>query len=83
MKEIELIGLEKKVYHEVLDNGLSVYMIPYNDKKNFYISYATRFGSTTTEFIPEGKKRQIKVPNGIAHFLEHKMFESENGEGGV
>ncbi len=80
MKEIELIGLEKKVYHEVLENGLSVYMIPYSDKKNFYISYATRFGSTTTEFVPVGKKRQIKVPNGIAHFLEHKMFESESGE---
>ena len=80
MKEIELIGLEKKVYHEVLDNGLSVYMIPYNDKKNFYISYATRFGSTTTEFIPEGKKRQIKVPNGIASLFPSA---SENGEGGV
>ncbi len=80
MKEIELVGLEKKVYYEVLDNGLSIYMIPYTDKKNFYISYATRFGSTTTEFVPFGKKRQIKVPNGIAHFLEHKMFESKTGE---
>lgn len=77
MKEIELIGLEKKVFYEQLKNGLDVYMIPYEDKKNYYISYATRFGSVTTEFIPAGKKRQIRVPNGIAHFLEHKMFENE------
>ena len=55
MKEIELIGLEKKVYYEKLNNGLAVYMIPYTDKKNFYISYATRFGSTTTEFVPQGR----------------------------
>ncbi len=80
MKEIKLIGLEKSVFYEQLENGLDIYMIPYTDKKNYYISYATRFGSNTTEFIPQGKKRQIKVPNGIAHFLEHKMFENETIE---
>ena len=80
MKTIELVGLEKKVFYEKLENGLDIYMIPYDDKKNYYISYATRFGSITTEFTPEGKKRQIKVPNGVAHFLEHKMFENENRE---
>ena len=80
MKEIELIGLDKTVFYEKLDNGLDVYLIPYTDKKNYYISYATRFGSITTEFIPNKGKKQIKVPAGIAHFLEHKMFESETNE---
>ncbi len=80
MKSIELSGLEKKVFYERLGNGLDIYMIPYDDKKNYYISYATRYGSVTTEFIPEAAKHQIKVPTGIAHFLEHKMFENENRE---
>src|SRR5699024_2200510 len=43
-------------------------------------SYATRFGSEITNFIPDGEKKACKVTDGIAHFLEHKMFEQETGE---
>ncbi len=79
MKEIKLKGLDLSVFKETLDNGLEVIFIPYKNKKNYFISYATRFGSTTTSFTPVSQNKEIKAPDGIAHFLEHKMFEQEDG----
>lgn len=77
MKTIDLEGLDISVYNEHLSNGLEVFMIPYKDKKNYFISYATFFGSDVIEFTKNGEK--YRPPLGIAHFLEHKMFEEENG----
>lgn len=79
MKEIKLKGLDISCYRETLDNGLEIIMLPYSNKKNYFISYATKYGSEITKFSPVGKKSEIKVPDGIAHFLEHKMFEQEDG----
>lgn len=79
MKEIKLKGLDLSSYVETLDNGLDVIYIPMEGKKNYFVTYATRFGSETTTFIPAGLQKEIKVPDGIAHFLEHKMFEQEDG----
>lgn len=79
MKEIKLKGLDLSVYVETLDNGLDVLYVPFVNKKNYFVSYATRYGSETTTFTPVGAKNNIKVPDGIAHFLEHKMFEQEDG----
>ena len=80
MEKVKLEGLDLVAYRETLKNGLEVVFIPYEDKANYYMSYATRFGSETTTFTPGASKDKIKVPDGIAHFLEHKMFEQENGE---
>lgn len=78
MKKIDLKGLDISCYTEKLSNGLEIFMIPYKNKKNYFISYATRFGSDVLEFTDNlGKKK--KPPLGIAHFLEHKMFEQEDG----
>ena len=79
MKKRELKGLDQVYYTETLDNGLEVFMIPYQDKKNYFISYATRYGSDINSFVPYDGKKMITVSNGIAHFLEHKMFEQEDG----
>ena len=79
MKEINLKGLDISCYTEKLDNGLDVIMLPYSNKKNYFISYATKYGSEVSKFIPVGEKEMIKVPDGVAHFLEHKMFEQEDG----
>jgi len=78
MEKINLEGLDQDVYKEELDNGLEIYLVPYTNKKNYYITYATRFGSDVLEFSVNDKK--YKPPLGIAHFLEHKMFEQEDGE---
>ena len=79
MKIIELIGLDQNIYYEKLKNGLEVYLIPYKNKSNYSMHYLTKYGSIQTTFIPYGKKEKITVPDGIAHFLEHKMFEQEDG----
>ncbi len=80
MKEITLKGLDKTCYTETLENGLEIVLIPYEEKKNYFISYATRYGSEINYFTPVDEKKMILFPNGIAHFLEHKMFEQEQGE---
>ena len=79
MKKINLKGLEMTLYQEELENGLKIYMLPYNNKKNYFISFATRFGSDTLSF-KDSKGKKFTPPLGIAHFLEHKMFEQESGE---
>lgn len=78
MEKIELKNLDQSVYKETLENGLEVYMIPIENRNNYFVSYVAKYGSIHTEFLKDGKK--YKVPNGIAHFLEHKMFEQEDGK---
>ena len=75
--ELNKLGLS--IYHEQLENGLNVYILPKNDVNNIYATFTTNYGSNEVEFVPIGEKKMIKVPLGIAHFLEHKMFEQENG----
>lgn len=80
MNKIELTGTDTFIYHEMLPSGLNVYLLPYKNKNNYFMSYFTKFGSVNLEFVPANEKKMIKVPEGIAHFLEHKMFEQEEGE---
>lgn len=71
--------LKEELYYEKLDNGLDVYYMP---KKGFTKKYAilgTNYGSNELEFIPIGEKEKFRVNEGIAHFLEHKMFEQPDG----
>lgn len=79
MNKIDLSHLDISIYHEKLDNGLNIYVAPKNDVNNIYATFTTKYGSNESEFIPIGEKKMIKVPLGIAHFLEHKMFEQEDG----
>lgn len=80
MNKITLNNLDIDIYHEYLDNGLNVYVIPKNDVNNIYATFTTNYGSNEVEFVPLGEKKMVKVPLGIAHFLEHKMFEQEDGK---
>lgn len=80
--------MDKKVYPQInevlytehLDNGLTVYLLPKNDYHKTYGLFTTNYGSIDNEFIPLGKSEFTQVPDGIAHFLEHKMFEKETGD---
>ncbi len=78
MKAINLKNLDMTLYTETLSNGLQIYMLPYDNKKNYYIAYGNRYGADVLEFTDISKKTH-KPPLGIAHFLEHKMFEEESG----
>lgn len=79
MKKMEFKGQDLNYYIDKLENGLEVVMIPMENKKNYFITYATRFGSDITSFATNNSKKEKKYPDGIAHFLEHKMFEQEDG----
>ena len=62
----------------VLPSGLTVLCRTMPGYSTVHAMYATAFGSTTRSFTLDGKK--VELPAGTAHFLEHKMFESEQGD---
>ncbi|ACL74854.1 EF-P 5-aminopentanol modification-associated protein YfmH [Ruminiclostridium cellulolyticum] len=76
--------IEYKKYNELFyryehSSGLNCIVIP---KKGYYKKYATfstQYGSVDNEFIIPGENEPIRVPDGIAHFLEHKLFEQKDG----
>ncbi len=79
MKEIENNKIKEKIYMEKFENGLNVMFIPKKDTKKKYIIWGTKYGSNDSKFIIPGDEKVTEVPDGIAHFLEHKLFEQENG----
>ena len=79
MQIIENLKIKEKIYKEKLDNGLVVMVIPKKDTVKKYIILGTNYGSNDNKFIVPGEEKITEVPNGVAHFLEHKLFEQENG----
>ncbi len=80
MKQIIFEQLNETLYHETLENGLEVYILPKEGANKTYATFTTKYGSVDNHFIPIDGNAPIKVPDGIAHFLEHKMFEDEDGD---
>lgn len=80
MDKIIMTKLDEEIYHEVLENGLDVYLYKKEGfaKKGAY--FVTKYGSATNDFKPIGEDKIVSFPKGIAHFLEHKLFESEDNE---
>ena len=78
MKKIKLNGIEEEILYEKLKNGLEIYLYKKENTSNNYVSFTTKFGSIYNEFIPIEKNKMIKVPHGVAHFLEHKVFVQKN-----
>ena len=79
MQIIENLNVKEKVYKEKLENGLTVMIIPKQNTNKKYAIIGTHFGSIDNEFVVPEEERKVKIPDGVAHFLEHKMFEQENG----
>ena len=79
MQVIENLKVKEKLYIEKLKNGLTVMIIPKQGIKKKYIIWGTHYGSNDNKFIVPGETEVTEVPKGVAHFLEHKMFEQENG----
>lgn len=80
MKTINYQTLQETLYYEEMNNGLKVYLLPKKGFSKTYGLFSTQFGSIDTTFVPIGESEMIKVPDGIAHFLEHKMFEMKDGD---
>ncbi len=70
--------LGEKIYHTTHKSGLEVYFIPKKHSSS-YAAISTKFGAIDREFT-DGNGETTVLTDGIAHFLEHKMFENENGK---
>ena len=79
MQIIENSKVKEKLYVEKLENGLTVMIIPKKGIQKKYVIWGTNYGSNDSKFIVPGESQETEVPKGVAHFLEHKMFEQESG----
>ena len=79
MKKIEYTSalLREKYTHIKHASGLPIYVFP-KQMSGTYALFATKYGSLDTTFAT-GKGKPVTVPHGIAHFLEHKLFEAPDG----
>ncbi len=78
IREVKSERLGESYFEIDHPSGLKILVYP---KKNYAATYAvfgTRYGSIDTEFRLNGEEKFTCVPEGIAHFLEHKLFESED-----
>lgn len=71
--------VKETVYSETLENGLTVYVLPKEGFQKTYATFSTKYGSVDNHFAV-GSEPPVRVPDGIAHFLEHKMFEEPEGD---
>ena len=72
-------AVKETLYQAKLENGLTVTLLPKNDFNEVYGVVTVQVGSVDTEFTARNGKKE-EYPSGIAHFLEHKLFERENAE---
>lgn len=79
MKKISNELLKEDYYYLQLKSGLTAYLIHRPKFNRCYGLYMTLFGSCDQEFVPLKEKEFVKVPAGVAHYLEHKTFELEDG----
>lgn len=81
--------MKKEIFHSrfgdsyvrfIHKSGLKIFVMEKPDFSSCYALYGTKYGSIDTFFSRDGGKKYTSVPEGIAHFLEHKLFESEEGD---
>ena len=77
MKEFFYERIGEEVCRERLANGLEVCVVPKPGYAKKYAFFSTRYGGMDTRFRLDGK--WLDTPAGIAHYLEHKMFDTEAG----
>ena len=79
MKILDCLKIKEKAYIEDLDNGLKVIIVPKKESTKKFVIWGTKFGSIDNKFILPETGEEVTVLDGVAHFLEHKMFEQPNG----
>ncbi len=76
MEKINLVGIDEEIYYTKAKCGLPIYVWKHENARSFYLSLNVHYGSIHTEFSVRGKK--YKVPQGIAHFMEHIKFNVDH-----
>ena len=77
MKKLDFSQVGEQMYHEKLENGLNVFVFPKPDFQKGYAFFATNYGGMDMRFCLNGEWHD--TPAGVAHYLEHKMFDTEEG----
>ena len=77
VRKNELTG--ETMYYDKLESGLEVFIMPRADYSASYAIFGTKYGSVDSAFVVPGEKEPTFVPDGIAHYLEHKMFDMPDG----
>ena len=78
-EKIEDKRLNETLYKGVHKSGLTVYVLPKKEHSKSYAAFATNYGSIDYRFVIPGEKEYTEIPDGVAHFLEHKLFEQPDG----
>ncbi len=71
--------LDETLYMRRLSSGVRAYVLPKPGFAKSFATFSARYGSIDRVFVPPGEEAPIEVPDGIAHFLEHQLFEEEDG----
>lgn len=81
MKKNEVLNqrLQEKYYRVEHPSGLTILLYPMPGFSSSYALFGTHYGSINTVFKTQKEDDFVTVPEGVAHFLEHKLFESEDG----
>lgn len=69
--------IEETLYTATHESGVKIYIMPKKGYNKCHAMFATRYGSLESRFEKDGEI--INIPDGTAHFLEHKLFEEEDG----
>ncbi|OQB13852.1 MAG: putative zinc protease AlbF [Firmicutes bacterium ADurb.Bin193] len=75
--ESRLLG--ETLYMGKHESGLMIYVLPKPDHSKSYASFAAKVGSIDNKFLPADDTEPFAIPDGVAHFLEHKLFEQPDG----
>ena len=79
IKTIEYKNLNEVVYSYTHKSGLKAFVIPKKGYLKKYATFATHYGSVNNRFSLNESNNVIEIPDGVAHFLEHKLFEQKDG----
>ena len=77
MKETHYPKLEERIFRQTCDNGLRLFVVPKRGFAKNYAFFATNYGSMDMRFCLNGEWKE--TPAGVAHYLEHKMFDTKDG----
>lgn len=79
IKTVEYKNMNEVMHIYEHSSGLKAFVVPKKGYSKKHAAFATHYGSINNEFVIPGEKEPIRVPDGIAHFLEHKLFEQKDG----
>jgi len=78
MRKLDYPGVGETLYCGTLENGLEIRVVPKKGFSTYYAAFATHYGGAHRRFSVDG--RTLDTPAGVAHFLEHKMFDLPGGD---